>query len=68
MGCRLHFEGLLALNVSIFERHGQRDADVDHHGRRPGGQSGTDRAVQRPAALRESVFNPAQGLKVFRAK
>lgn len=26
------------------------------------------RAVQRPAALRESVFNPAQGLKVFRAK
>jgi hypothetical protein len=29
-----------------------------------GGQSGTDR----PAALRESVFNPAQGLKVFRAK
>jgi hypothetical protein len=31
-------------------------------------ESGTDRAVQRPAALRESVFNPAQGLKVFRAK
>jgi hypothetical protein len=39
-----------------------------HRCRRPGGQSGTDRAGQRPAALRESVFNPAQGLKVFRAK
>ena len=45
------------------------DAHVDHHGRRPGGQSGTNRAVQRPARRFENQFGiHAQGSKVFRAK
>jgi hypothetical protein len=34
--------------------------------RQPGGQSGTDSVSLRKE--RESVFNPTQGLKVFRAK